>query len=743
MQIMKVRMKRMTMIFKKALLLSLAAVIAVSAPLTATAQPDLPDRVEAPIAPISEPAKSGSPDKGMETALIAAKGLIGIDDDVYTEFSYSSSFSNYEAREGLLWNFNWSGADGRHIYATVTAEGALMQFSKYSWDETSFGFADIDKKGAIAIADGFIKKANPDTSKYYKAPTDVQIDIRSSEYRFIYYAEINGYKFEAAQVSVNVNKFSGEVTGYSANRINPKNYRFEGTSGIIAESAAVAAYADKIGLSLAYNSYFDYESGNLKIFPVYTLNSNGSEYIGARSGDVVTYVYDPGVEGGYSDPSFAMESMAVADNEDSGRGGSNVNLTPSEIAAIEQAAKFITSEQALQKLLEAAELTNLDISSFSDQYTGLNRDYIDKSRYFYDINMNNYSDYNAKEDEIVSVYGRVDAVTGRVMSFFFNYFGNPPVGKSATTEAQAETAVAAFLRRVAPAELAKTKKDTVTPQKAVPYSYRGNSYQFCYIRHENDVPFRDNSINVTFNANTGKITGYSLHWYDNVSFPSIGNALAQQRALAEFVGQNGSKINYITTGGGDATLVYSFGGQEYIDPFTGKALDYTGEPWVDSAVTPDYSDAGGHWSEAFVTKLLDNGVFLWGGKFEPEKVMTELEFLQYLMLTESYGYFARVDAQAFFAQRGVKVDASPDKLLTRQEAARILVEYLGYGKLAGQSQWFVYPFADNVAEEYMGYITISYMLGIISGDAGRFNAANNVTRAHAAVMLHNLIMAKS
>jgi hypothetical protein len=35
------------------------------------------------------------------------------------------------------------------------------------------------------------------------------------------------------------------------------------------------------------------------------------------------------------------------------------------------------------------------------------------------------------------------------------------------------------------------------------------------------------------------------------------------------------------------------------------------------------------------------------------------------------------------------------------------------------------------------------MLGIVTGDNGRFNASMNVTRAQAAVMLHNLILAKS
>ncbi|MCL2152970.1 MAG: S-layer homology domain-containing protein, partial [Oscillospiraceae bacterium] len=135
----------------------------------------------------------------------------------------------------------------------------------------------------------------------------------------------------------------------------------------------------------------------------------------------------------------------------------------------------------------------------------------------------------------------------------------------------------------------------------------------------------------------------------------------------------------------------------------------------------------------------------WGGKFEPDKVMTELEFLQYIMMVDSYHYqITRAETQEYYARKGVEVEASPDKLLTRQEAARIISEYLGYGKLAEQSKWFLFPFSDFVADAYKGYVTICYMLGIVNGNAaGEFDAAGKVTRAHAAVMLHNLIISKS
>ena len=686
-------------------------------------------------------------DKSMETALIAAKSLIDIDDDIYTEFNYYSSFSNYETREGLIWRFSWYNNVSGEIYASVTGEGTLLGFDKYDWDSRPFGFAKIGKDAAMVAADGFIKKANPDTYQYYKSESGATTSIHSSDYGINYTAVINGYPFDASYISVRIDKNTGEVTGYYTSNISPDKYRFEDAAELISENAAAAAYAEKIGLSLSYNSNYDYESSKLTVFPVYTFNSYGDCYISAKTGEVVNYVYDRGLEGGkYAYDDYSMSPlMAGADAAETGR---SANLTPAERSAIENVAGFLTSEQALAKLLEAAALPKLDTSVFEGQYINLNRDYVDKDRYIYDIYMYNYSDYSETFDTIGSINGRVDATTGRVLAFDYNYSGFPSSDKLAMNFSQAETAAEAFLRRMAPGEFAKTKLETKSDFDPDVYeyywsSYKWGSYYFSYTRYENDIPFRDNRISVTINAYTGKITGYSLDWYEKITFPSISNVLTPQQAITVFVAQIGSEIKYITTGEGNTALVYDFDSWLYIDPYTGKGIDYTGDPLSDPSILPDYTDVKGHWSDSYVTKLFDNGVYQWGGKFEPDKVMTEYEFLQYILLADQYSY-ARIDPQMYFKQRGVDVEASPDKPLTRQEAVRIIVEYLGYGKLAKQSEWFVYPFTDSVTDSHKGYITICYMLGIINGDnGGRFNGSNNVTRAHAAVLLHNLIIAQS
>ena len=683
------------------------------------------------------PAASGG---NMESALIAAKSLLNIDDDVYTDFSYSSGYSNYATREGLLWQFSWSDADSNYIYAVVSEDGVLMQYSKYNYSANYFGFADISRDDAIRIADEFIRNAKPDSYSYYKAPADINVSIHNGDYRLSYYAEVNGRPFKAASVSVGVNKFTGEVTNYSASNISPTSYNFGSAAGIIGESAAIDAYADKIGLSLEYRSYYNYTDETVKVYPVYMFNSSGDRYIGAATGDIIEYVYDRGQDQGVSygalNDMAAPEASALA-----GSGSTSASLTPTEIAAIDRVGNFITNEQALEKLLDVMGLTDIDVNSFNDKYISLGKDYVNRDRYIYDIGFYRYyGEVENKSDDIMSFNGRVDAESGRVTSFSFNYFGMNYSDEYAYTPEQAGSAVEAFLENIAPDEYAKTEKNEEYSMSVSPYEY-GGEYYANYIRYANDIPFRNNGISVTYNLSTGKITRFNLNWYDNATFPPIDNVMTPRDALGVYTAQNGSEVGYITTGNGNAELVYDFIGMANIDPFTGKALDYAGEPWEDSEIKPDYSDVEGHWSEAVVKRLLDNGIYLWSGKFEPNKVMTELEFLEYLLLLERYYYGP--EPVAYFTEKGVDIDADPDKELNRQEAVRIIVEYLGYKKLANQPAWFIYPFSDEVDDEYKGYVTICYMLGIIGGENGRFNAENSITRAQAAVILQNIILLES
>jgi len=733
-------MKKM---LKRAVVLLLVLAV-VSVPLMAAASP--PVAVPPPPQPPSpREDRSIASGESMERALVAIRSLVNIDDDLFTDFNYSSTYSNWETREGLVWSFNWS-AENAFAFATVMDDGTLLNFNMSQFGVGSFGFAEFSREEAIEKASAFIRAANPRIHQFFGEPEFVRANLHSDEISMTFHAQISGYAFPTATIWVGVNKFTGEIASYSTNNINPSRFNFESATNLIGERAAVAVHAREIGLTLEYRSNFDFENDRIRVFPIYVPNSQGVRFISATTGEVVEHVFDTGRDG-ITDASFASGGGAswMMPPRPSMADGGFAMISPAERTAIEQVAGFLTSDQALARFLEAAELSDLDLSLFEHQSISLNRDWIDRDRFIYSINLFRNTSWDEEmSDEFTSISGSVDAATGRVRSFdLFSHGNNFELADEEMAADEIEAAVEAFLRRLAPEELARTRLEERDPAWATRFGFGGVNH-FVFGRYENNIPFRNNQISAIFNPTLGRVTNFALNWFDNVTFPSIDNVLTPQDALAAFVEQKGMNVIYTTTGGGTARLVYDLFSNALIDPFDGSALDFFGQPWEETMETPSYSDVSGHWSERFVMRLLENGVYKWTDPFEPDRVVTELEFLQYIMLVEQPWVVAQFTPEAFFAQRGIEIEASSTRPLTRQLATKIIVEYLGFGRLAQQSQWFVFPFSDNVAEQYRGFITIAHMLGIVSGDAeGRFNATSNVTRAQASAMLHNLIIFRS
>jgi hypothetical protein len=88
-------------------------------------------------------------------------------------------------------------------------------------------------------------------------------------------------------------------------------------------------------------------------------------------------------------------------------------------------------------------------------------------------------------------------------------------------------------------------------------------------------------------------------------------------------------------------------------------------------------------------------------------------------------------------------EKAPTAALTRQDAAKFVVRFLGQGKAAEHPEIFVSPFKDKVADAYKGYAAICYGLKVMQGDKnGRFNGTNSVTNAEAAVIIYNALQVK-
>lgn len=177
-----------------------------------------------------------------------------------------------------------------------------------------------------------------------------------------------------------------------------------------------------------------------------------------------------------------------------------------------------------------------------------------------------------------------------------------------------------------------------------------------------------------------------------------------------------------------ARLVYTCYdlGSEYISPFTGKQLTRNGEEYKKPLSEYSYSDLAGHWIEKDALLLSDIGIGFEGGKFDPDKNISVKEFIT---LSQSMNLYTSIEEK--------------DADMSRIEAIKLIVDSLGYEKIAKIGDIYKTDFADNgeIKSEDIGYVAISYGLGIIKGDGTNVNAYSDLTRAQAVSLLINAVKA--
>jgi hypothetical protein len=159
-----------------------------------------------------------------------------------------------------------------------------------------------------------------------------------------------------------------------------------------------------------------------------------------------------------------------------------------------------------------------------------------------------------------------------------------------------------------------------------------------------------------------------------------------------------------------------------------------------------YDDMAGHWAESVVNELLESGYWYTDGDtFRPGEHITQEGFLHYLYATERSYYMNRDAFYKMLADRGVvkEGERDPDAELSRCDAAKFTVRYLGQQRLAEHPEMFANVFNDNVTAEYRGYVAIAKAFSIMKGDAaGNFNGARALTNAEAAVVILNTLKAR-
>lgn len=654
---------------------------------------------------------------GLEKAINQVKNVVTIPSD-YKDFQYSSSQYEDNGKTITVWYLNWNKSDySGGISATVENNGYLINFNKFV-NKANEGLGTVTKEAAQKTANTFLAKVRPDIAAEMRATKDS--DYSSTDrHSFRYRLYKNDAVVSYVEARVEVDKYTGEIIGYNFQGSGEDLTKLPSAAGIISLEEAQKAYLEKIKVPLNYYSNYDYNKKVLTVFPAYAGNGENGKVIDAKTGEAVKLYNEYRIFGDAGGYAKAKTESAANDNQ----------LTKEELAAVDSLSGLISKEKAESILRASAPGIT---GSMKVTNASLSKSYNEPGKYLWEIGFD-------------GAYGVVNAKSGEMTSFYL-YGENSSKGSSNLTEAKAKEKAEAFLKKTASEKFAQSR--FYESPNYVLYKSMDNvtDFSFNYYRQVNGIDFVGNGFTIIVNKASGLITHYDLSWFDDVKFPSIDKVISSDAAFDAFNKEGQLGLMYKKVNDGETALVYDFvnaTGNFLIDPATGAKLGWDGKPYKDSSI-PSYSDMKGHWAEAAVEKLLDNGYYLTGEKFNPNTKITQLNFLRYLYSPIQAYYDEDEFYKMLINDKIIKEnEKAPGAALTRQDAAKFAVRYLGQGKAAEHSEIFINPFSDSISNSYKGYAAICYGFGIMKGDKnGRFNGSNQVTNAEAATIIYNVLQVK-
>ncbi|MDR3596953.1 PepSY1/2 domain-containing protein [Clostridium sp.] len=657
--------------------------------------------------------------KGLEQAIVVAKNIITVPDN-YTEFTNSSNERETSNGKVKVWGLNWKEKDEKSgcVSASVGEDGFLYEYNKYYYDEeTTSGLAQVTKDKAQVLAEEFLKKAIPNYSGQMKKVDNNSDMYSNQEYNFTYQRFLNEVPVDFINVSIGVNKYTGEITYFNGGNPETKGIEYPALDGIVESSVAEKAYIEKLGVNLKYYSYYDYNKKKMNIFAGYSIDENKYNAIDAKTEQVTSLYHEDSI---YNNKDYTVggkNNVAIATTSD--------ELTKEETDEVNNVANLITKEKAENILRDTFDIITSDMKI---KDVSLNKRDID-DKYVWNLSFDN-------------VYGKVDAKSGEIISM--HYYRNDNVNNNSISKIEGQNIAESFLKKNAPNKFLQTKyKEIKRPELKINTDKEENTSVFNFVRQANGMEFSSNLLQVEVDNTNGKIIGYSNNWYDNISFPDITQAMSKDAAFEKIKQLSDFTLQYAKLDKNKVGLVYNFKdiNEDYIiDPINGVRLDFSGEIYKENKI-PEYTDINGHWCEKTVKELLDNGYYIDGDKFNPNMNITQINFFKYLYSPEKNNYKSDDEFYDMLIEKGVikKEEKNPNSLVSNGDAAKFVIRYLGCEKIAGHPEIFNNPFNDNMEEKYRGYAAMCYALNIIKGVDGNFNSSNNINNAEAAAIIYNLL----
>lgn len=162
-----------------------------------------------------------------------------------------------------------------------------------------------------------------------------------------------------------------------------------------------------------------------------------------------------------------------------------------------------------------------------------------------------------------------------------------------------------------------------------------DSYNFCWMRLVNGIPFPSDNVKVSVSRNTGEVLSFERLYSLVSTFETTQGIISPEEAAAALAAYQPVKLQYGQTGNSfteklKMSLLYNLT-NAHIDAHTGEIIE---EDWYpDPKLGPYLAKIKGHWAEIPLGFIAQTGKLPAVEKFDPDKIVTRREGLRILALS--------------------------------------------------------------------------------------------------------------
>ncbi len=679
----------------------------------------------------------------------SVKDTLGLDTEVYTDFSGDV----YEQELGTVWSLRWSG-DGTSLYVEALENGTVISYRRNdSGDTYYYGYGNklptlpkVDAKAAKSAAEAFLGRVLDGKTESVKLGDPAAAGrLNSANVSFSGTILLNGLS-SPLSCSVTVRGSDNAVVSFHRDALAVSFLgSIPSAKPAVTRDAAAKALRGTLKLELVYVT--DGEDGKTAVLR-YVPKDEETVYVDAQTGKLVTpdmELFGKNAAGGMMAPAAMPEEAKSMDR----------GLTEVELSGV-QKLEGVLDRDALDKLVRAESAYKLDGYTLASTRYSLVRDG-ETERVLCSLY------YTLPEDDDGYSASRTftaDARTGAVESLY-SFAPYNKDKKSAVSAANAQKTAEAFLKRFSAhaGEFALYRTDDSTADGA-PF------YAFSFVRKANGVFFPENSCTIQIDRMSGAVAGLNYQYSEDVRFAANEGLVSAGAALEAWMASYDVALAYRSASkeldrsvAAEAKLIdmgytrfrtlllsYALERETYclgVDAKTGKVVE---APAWDAEIA--YDDVSGHWAADEIERLAQYGIGYDGGKFNPDKKLTQWELVALLASAQGMRLDpAQADADAknnayeTVYQMGAltRDERSDDKAVTRALLVKYLLNAADYGAVAKLPGIFTCSYADraSIPTDSLGYAALAQGFGLVRGES--FNGSAVATRAVAAAMLVRLM----